>query len=66
MFRYERFVVALEEASRDMLPVLKNKALKVGFLFTFLLANRLQLYSSYFWRYAAESLKLYINIQNFR
>ncbi|KAF7843646.1 CCAAT/enhancer-binding protein zeta [Senna tora] len=26
--RYERFVVALEEASRDMLPVLKNKALK--------------------------------------
>ncbi|KAI9119728.1 hypothetical protein K1719_009117 [Acacia pycnantha] len=26
--RYERFVIALEEASRDMLPVLKNKALK--------------------------------------
>ncbi|KAL1293724.1 hypothetical protein AAHE18_19G092200 [Arachis hypogaea] len=26
--RYERFVVALEEASRDMLPALKNKALK--------------------------------------
>lgn len=31
--RYERFVVALEEASRDMLPALKNKALKVCFLF---------------------------------
>ncbi|KAE9615304.1 putative CCAAT-binding factor [Lupinus albus] len=26
--RYERFVVALEEASRDMLPALKNKALR--------------------------------------
>ncbi|PRQ51668.1 putative CCAAT-binding factor [Rosa chinensis] len=26
--RYERFVIALEEASRDMLPELKNKALK--------------------------------------
>ncbi|KAK3220621.1 hypothetical protein Dsin_014591 [Dipteronia sinensis] len=26
--RYERFVVALEEASRDMLPILKTKALK--------------------------------------
>ncbi|XP_004510554.1 protein SLOW WALKER 2 [Cicer arietinum] len=26
--RYERFVVALEEASRDMLPALKNKSLK--------------------------------------
>ncbi|KAK7841625.1 ccaat/enhancer-binding protein zeta [Quercus suber] len=26
--RYERFVVGLEEASRDMLPALKNKALK--------------------------------------
>nr|KYP54387.1 CCAAT/enhancer-binding protein zeta [Cajanus cajan] len=26
--RYERFVVALEEASRDMLPALKTKALK--------------------------------------
>ncbi|XP_027907299.1 CCAAT/enhancer-binding protein zeta [Vigna unguiculata] len=26
--RYERFVTALEEASRDMLPALKNKALK--------------------------------------
>ncbi|WCJ33430.1 CCAAT-binding factor [Euphorbia peplus] len=26
--RYERFVFALEEASRDMLPVLKDKALK--------------------------------------
>lgn len=33
--RYERFVVALEEASRDMLPALKNKALKVVFLFIF-------------------------------
>ncbi|PPS15049.1 hypothetical protein GOBAR_AA05528 [Gossypium barbadense] len=29
-FRYERFVVALEEASRDMLPALKDKALKLG------------------------------------
>lgn len=28
--RYERFVIALEEASRDMLPILKDKALKVG------------------------------------
>jgi hypothetical protein len=28
--RYERFVVALEEASRDMLPALKNKSLKVS------------------------------------
>ncbi|PON45123.1 Armadillo-type fold containing protein [Parasponia andersonii] len=27
--RYERFVLALEEASRDMLPVLKHKALKI-------------------------------------
>lgn len=27
--RYERFVFALEEASRDMLPVLKNKAVKI-------------------------------------
>ncbi|KAJ9181067.1 hypothetical protein P3X46_009238 [Hevea brasiliensis] len=27
--RYERFVFALEEASRDMLPVLKDKALKI-------------------------------------
>ncbi|XP_056176264.1 protein SLOW WALKER 2 [Syzygium oleosum] len=26
--RYERFIVALEEASRDMLPILKDKALK--------------------------------------
>ncbi|GAA0147296.1 DNA-binding transcription factor [Lithospermum erythrorhizon] len=26
--RYERFVIALEEASRDVLPVLKDKALK--------------------------------------
>ncbi|KAK7281199.1 hypothetical protein RIF29_08973 [Crotalaria pallida] len=26
--RYERFIVALEEASRDMLPALKNKALR--------------------------------------
>ncbi|KAL6996203.1 auxilin-like clathrin-binding protein required for normal clathrin function [Sarracenia purpurea var. burkii] len=26
--RYERFVIALEEASRDMLPILKDKALK--------------------------------------
>ncbi|XP_030968545.1 uncharacterized protein C4F10.09c [Quercus lobata] len=26
--RYERFVIGLEEASRDMLPALKNKALK--------------------------------------
>lgn len=32
--RYERFIVALEEASRDMLPALKNKSLKVSFLFT--------------------------------
>jgi len=29
-FRYERFVIGLEEASRDMLPALKNKALKVS------------------------------------
>lgn len=28
--RYERFVFALEEASRDMLPILKDKALKVS------------------------------------
>lgn len=28
--RYERFVSALEEASRDMLPILKDKALKVS------------------------------------
>ncbi|KAK9132331.1 hypothetical protein Scep_011859 [Stephania cephalantha] len=28
--RYERFVFALEEASRDMLPILKDKALKLG------------------------------------
>lgn len=27
--RYERFVSALEEASRDMLPILKDKALKI-------------------------------------
>ncbi|KAK9150753.1 hypothetical protein Syun_009062 [Stephania yunnanensis] len=27
--RYERFVFALEEASRDMLPILKDKALKM-------------------------------------
>lgn len=33
-FRYERFVVALEEASKDMLPVLKDKALKVSLLFS--------------------------------
>ncbi|KAF7136141.1 hypothetical protein RHSIM_Rhsim08G0242500 [Rhododendron simsii] len=26
--RYERFIIALEEASRDMLPILKDKALK--------------------------------------
>ncbi|KAJ4951263.1 hypothetical protein NE237_028095 [Protea cynaroides] len=26
--RYERFILALEEASRDMLPILKDKALK--------------------------------------
>lgn len=32
-FRYERFVVALEEASKDMLPVLKDKALKVSLNF---------------------------------
>lgn len=30
--RYERFVIALEEASRDDLPALKTKALKVVFL----------------------------------
>ncbi|KAH1149412.1 hypothetical protein GLYMA_16G012100v4 [Glycine max] len=30
--RYERFVVALEEASRDMLPALKNKALKAVYV----------------------------------
>ncbi|KAL5579637.1 hypothetical protein UlMin_012079 [Ulmus minor] len=29
--RYERFVIGLEEASRDMLPVLKHKALKTIF-----------------------------------
>lgn len=28
--RYERFVFALEEASRDVLAVLKDKALKVN------------------------------------
>ncbi|XP_062076846.1 protein SLOW WALKER 2 [Humulus lupulus] len=27
--RYERFIFALEEASRDMLPILKDKALKI-------------------------------------
>ncbi|XP_024024531.1 CCAAT/enhancer-binding protein zeta [Morus notabilis] len=27
--RYERYIFALEEASRDMLPVLKNKAVKI-------------------------------------
>ncbi|KAL7180544.1 hypothetical protein ACSBR1_043694 [Camellia fascicularis] len=27
--RYERFVAAVEEASRDMLPILKDKALKI-------------------------------------
>ncbi|KAE9468038.1 hypothetical protein C3L33_00089, partial [Rhododendron williamsianum] len=27
--RYERFVIALEEASRDLLPILKDKALKI-------------------------------------
>lgn len=32
--RYERFIVALEEASRDMLPALKNKSLKVSFPYT--------------------------------
>ncbi|XP_045789959.1 CCAAT/enhancer-binding protein zeta-like [Trifolium pratense] len=30
--RYERFIVALEEASRDMLPALKNKSLKTIFV----------------------------------
>ncbi|PPD86089.1 hypothetical protein GOBAR_DD16986 [Gossypium barbadense] len=30
--RYERFVVALEEASRDMLPALKDKALKTMYV----------------------------------
>ncbi|PIA53742.1 hypothetical protein AQUCO_00900373v1 [Aquilegia coerulea] len=30
--RYERFVFALEEASRDMLPILKDKALKTMYL----------------------------------
>ncbi|CAN1287348.1 Protein SLOW WALKER 2 [Linum perenne] len=30
--RYERFVVALEEASKDMLPILKDKALKSMYL----------------------------------
>lgn len=29
-FRYERFVTALEEAIKDMLPNLKDKAMKVG------------------------------------
>ncbi|PKI43812.1 hypothetical protein CRG98_035823 [Punica granatum] len=30
--RYERFVLSLEEASRDMLPILKDKALKTIYL----------------------------------
>lgn len=30
--RYERFVFALEEASRDMLPILKDKALKTMYV----------------------------------
>ncbi|KAI4353552.1 hypothetical protein L6164_002492 [Bauhinia variegata] len=30
--RYERFVVALEEASRDMLPVVKTKAIKTIYM----------------------------------
>ncbi|KAJ1408291.1 CCAAT-binding factor [Sesbania bispinosa] len=30
--RYERFVVTLEEASRDMLPALKNKAIKTVYV----------------------------------
>ncbi|KAA3452040.1 CCAAT/enhancer-binding protein zeta [Gossypium australe] len=32
---YERFVVALEEASRDMLPALKDKALKLEIIILF-------------------------------
>lgn len=28
-YRYERFVIALEEALKDMLPNLKDKAMKV-------------------------------------
>lgn len=31
--RYERFVFALEEASRDVLAILKDKALKVSLSF---------------------------------
>ena len=29
-YRYERFVVALEEATKDKLPFLKEKSLKVS------------------------------------
>lgn len=29
-YRYERFVIALEEALKDMLPNLKDKAMKVS------------------------------------
>lgn len=34
--RYERFVIALEEALKDMLPNLKDKAMKVSRRFFFL------------------------------
>jgi ribosome biogenesis protein MAK21 len=29
-FRYEKFVISLEDAVKDMLPNLKDKAMKVG------------------------------------
>jgi len=35
--RYERFVGALEDASRDMLRILKDKALKVSVVYSKLL-----------------------------
>ena len=41
--RYERFVVALEEASRDMLPILKDKATKVGLFYCSLFITVLHL-----------------------
>lgn len=75
--RYERFVVALEEASRDMLPALKNKALKVRFLyilcFFFLFPGshfRLDLIftlSSYkvTWHYYNKRFANIINLRNF-
>jgi hypothetical protein len=33
-FRYEKFVISLEDAVKDMLPNLKDKAMKVGRLYS--------------------------------